>query len=108
LKFGLFYAVVIVVAKGAQSVLGDQGLYASSVLAGTTDVDAMTLSVARFHQEGLATRTAATAITATAMTNTIVKAGLAAWFGGWRPAVRVALGLAVALAGGAATLLVMS
>lgn len=82
LTFGLFYAVVIVVAKGAQIVLGDQGLYASSVLAGTTDVDAITLSVARFHQEGLDTRTAATAITAAAMTITIAKAALAAWFGG--------------------------
>jgi len=103
-KFGLFYAVVIVVAKGAQIVLGDQGLYASSVLAGTTDVDAITLSVARFHQEGLDTRTAATAITAAAMTNTIVKAALAGWFGGWSLAARVALGLGVALAGGALTL----
>ena len=104
LKFGLFYAVVIVVAKGAQLVLGDRGLYASSVLAGTTDVDAITLSVARFHQEGLDTRTAATAITAAAMTNTIVKAALAAWFGGKPLAWRVALGLSVALAGGAVTL----
>lgn len=104
LTFGLFYAVVIVVAKGAQIVLGDQGLYASSVLAGTTDVDAITLSVARFHQEGLDTRTAATAITAAAMTNTIAKAALAAWFGGKPLAWPVALGLGVALAGGALTL----
>lgn len=104
LKFGLFYGVVIVVAKGAQLGLGDHGLYASSVLAGTTDVDAITLSVAQFHQEGLATRTAATAITVAAMTNTIAKAALAAWFGGWRLAAHVALGLGVALAGGALTL----
>lgn len=108
MKFGLFCAVVIVVAKGAQLGLGDRGLYASSVLAGTTDLDAITLTVARFHQEGLGTRPAAAAITAAAMTNTIVKAALAAWFGGKALAWRVALGLGVALAGGAVTLLVMS
>lgn len=104
LQFGLFYAVVIVAAKGAQIVLGDRGLYVSSVLAGTTDVDAITLSVARFHQEGLDTRTAATAITAAAMTNTIAKAALSAWFGGGRLAAHVALGLGVALVGGALAL----
>lgn len=107
LKFGLFYAVVIVIAKGAQTFLGDRGLYASSVLAGTTDVDAITLSVARFHLDGLETRTAAGAIMAAAMTNTIVKAALAAWFGGKPLAALVALGLGVALAGGALTLVFM-
>lgn len=104
LKFGLFYAGVVVAAKGAQIVLGDRGLYVSSVLAGTADVDAITLSVARFHLEGLETRTAVTAIMAAAMTNTLVKAGLAAWFGGKPLAWRVVLGLGVAMASGALTL----
>jgi uncharacterized membrane protein (DUF4010 family) len=97
LKFGLFYAVVIVVAQGARSLLGDQGLYASSVLAGTTDVDAITLSVAQFFRDGLAAETAAVAITLAAITNTIVKAGLAAWFGGRELAAQVALALGATL-----------
>jgi uncharacterized membrane protein (DUF4010 family) len=97
LKFGLFYAVVIVVAQGARSLLGDQGLYASSVLAGTTDVDAITLSVAQFSRDGLAAETAAVAITLAAITNTIVKAGLAAWFGGRELAAQVALALGATL-----------
>ena len=100
LKFGLFFAVVIFAAKAAQTFLGDRGLYASSVLAGTTDVDAITLSVARFHREGLLASTAAIAITLAAITNTVAKAGIAAWLGGRELAVRVALGLGVSLGAG--------
>lgn len=106
LKFGLVFAVVIFVAKAAQIYLGDRGLYASSVLAALTDVDAITLSVARFHREGLAASTAAVAITLGAVTNTVVKAGLAAWLGGWKLATYVSLGMAAVLcAGGLALLL---
>jgi len=100
LKFGLFYAVVIFVAKAAQTFLGDRGLYASSVLAGTTDVDAITLSVTRFHQDGLAATTAAVAITLAVFTNTAVKVGIAAWIGGRELAVPVILGLGAALGAG--------
>ncbi len=106
LKFGLFFAVVIFVTKAAQTFLGDRGLYASSALAALTDVDAITLSVARFHREGLAASTAAVAITLAALTNSVAKAGLAAWLGGWKLAGYVSLGMAaVLLAGGLALLL---
>ena len=104
LKFGLLYAAVIFVAKAAQTFLGDQGLYVSSVLAGTTDVDAITLSMARFHREGLNATTAATAITLAAVTNTAVKAGIAAWLGGRELGVRVAVGLGMTLVAGALVL----
>lgn len=82
LGFGVLYAGVLLLSKAAQTYLGDQGLYASSLLAGTTDVDAISLSVIRLTQEGLSSWTAATAITLAAMTNTLVKACLASWFGG--------------------------
>ena len=104
LKFGLFYATVIFIAKAAQTFLGDQGLYVSGILAGTTDVDAITLSMARFHREGLPASTAAITITLAAITNTVVKAGIAAWLGGWGLASRVTLGLGAALAAGALAL----
>ncbi|TAJ35157.1 MAG: MgtC/SapB family protein [Nitrospirae bacterium] len=106
LQFGLFYACVIFVAKAAHTFLGDRGLYASSVLAGTTEVDAISLSMARFHLDGLAASTAATAITLAAVTNTAVKAGLAFWLGGSGLATRVLLGLGAVLgAGGLALML---
>lgn len=104
LRFGLFYASVIVLSKAAQSRFGDAGLYASSLLAGLADVDSLVLSVTRFHLEGLAGQTAATAITLAAITNTVVKAGLAWWLGGWRLAAPVVLGFGIVLGVGVLTL----
>jgi uncharacterized membrane protein (DUF4010 family) len=104
LKFGLFYIAVIFVAKAAQTFLGDQGLYVFGILAGTTDVDAITLSMARFHREGLTASTAAIAITLAAITNTVVKAGISAWLGGRELGARVAVGLGVTLVAGALVL----
>jgi uncharacterized membrane protein (DUF4010 family) len=80
--FGLLYGGVLFVAKAAQTYLGSGGLYASSILAGLTDVDAITLSVADLHRSGLETSVAATAITLAAVTNTIVKSTMAITIGG--------------------------
>jgi len=106
LGFGLLYAVVLFISKAAQTYLGDRGLYASSLLAGLTDVDAITLSIVRLHQDGLLAVTAATAITLAAMTNTIVKVLLAGWFGG-KPLIKyVAPGMIAILATGSLILIV--
>lgn len=80
--FGLLYGGVLFVAKAAQTYLGTGGLYASSVLAGLTDVDAITLSVTDLHRSGLDTHVAALAITLAAVTNTIVKSTMALTIGG--------------------------
>jgi uncharacterized membrane protein (DUF4010 family) len=80
--FGLLYGGVLFVAKAAQTYLGTGGLYASAVLAGLTDVDAITLSVTDLHRSGLETPVAATAITLAAVTNTIVKSTMAVTIGG--------------------------
>lgn len=94
--FGLLYGGVLFVAKAAQTYLGTGGLYASAILAGLTDVDAITLSVTDLHRSGLETPVAATAITLAAVTNTIVKSTMAVTIGG------AALGKAVApILGGA-------
>lgn len=107
LQFGLFYATVIFLSKGAQEWLGEGGLYLAGILAGVTEVDAISLSMARFHLDGLVAHIAATAITLAAVTNTVVKAGLAWWLGGRALAVPVALGLGITLgAGGAALMLI--
>ncbi|MCH7615385.1 MAG: DUF4010 domain-containing protein [Nitrospinae bacterium] len=108
LKFGLLYALVLFIAKAAQSLLGDTGLYVSSILAGTTDVDAISLSMARFHIEGLAAGTAVLAITFAAITNTAVKTLLAFGLGGWRLARDVVPGMAVILAAGGTAILWMT
>jgi uncharacterized membrane protein (DUF4010 family) len=107
LQFGLLYAAVILAAKAAATYFGDRGLYLSSLLAGTTDVDAITLSVAAFHRDGLSASTAAIAITLAAFTNTIVKAGVAAWLGGWGLTRRVGGGFFAVLGAGALALLLL-
>ena len=106
LKFGLLYAALILLTQMAERFLGAPGLYLSSILAGTTDVDAITLSMLKFHLEGLAASTAAIAIILAAATNTLVKACLAAWEGGWQLGRLVSLGLISALAiGGLVTII---
>ena len=102
LGFGILYAGVLLLSKAAQTFLGDQGLYASSLVAGTTDVDAITLSVIRLSQDGLSAWTAATAITLSAMTNTLIKTCLAGWFGGKALITYVAPGMLTILIVGSA------
>lgn len=106
LRFGLLYAVILLVSRAAQLYLGTTGLYASSLLAGLTDVDAITLSMADLSQAGRALdlQTAARAITLAATSNTLVKGGIVLLSGSpglWRvlmPALALMLssGLAVA------------
>lgn len=78
LVFGGLYAAVLVVAKVAQIHFGDDGIYISAVAAGFTDVDAITLSMAKMSQVGgsVETDVAITAITLAAVSNTLVKASI--------------------------------
>ena len=72
-RFGLLFAVVLLAVKLAQTHLPKGGLYAIAALAGLTDVDAITLSMARMASEGGDTATAAGAIVVAALSNTLVK-----------------------------------
>jgi uncharacterized membrane protein (DUF4010 family) len=79
IKFGILYAVILLVAKAAQFYFQDAGLYAASALAGLADVDAITLSMAELAgaATGVVTSTAARAVVLAAISNTIVKGGIA-------------------------------
>jgi uncharacterized membrane protein (DUF4010 family) len=78
LGFGALYAVILLVSRVAQTHFGDGGVYVSSVLAGLTDVDAITLSMAELSQPGgeVAVGVASRAVTLAAMSNTVVKSGI--------------------------------
>ncbi len=78
LKFGLFYAVVLIVSKAAQVYAGDIGIYLSSFIAGLPDVDAVTLSVAQLTgaRGDVSLETGARAIVIGVMANTIAKGGI--------------------------------
>ena len=90
-KFGLLYAVVLLVSKAAQMYLGNTGVYLSSVVAGLADVDAITLSMAELSRAagGVSLITAQRAIVLAAMSNTVVKGSIVLTSGS--PALRRAL-----------------
>jgi uncharacterized membrane protein (DUF4010 family) len=77
IQFGLLFAVILFVSKAAQVYLGDAGVYLSSILAGLTDVDAITLSMARLAGADVSYAVAARAVTLAALSNTVVKGGIA-------------------------------
>ncbi|MBN1568906.1 MAG: MgtC/SapB family protein [Acidobacteria bacterium] len=73
--FGLFFAVILLAVKIVEGRFSSQGLYMVSILAGLTDVDAITLSLAGFARSGGDQSTAVQAITMAALANTFVKCG---------------------------------
>jgi uncharacterized membrane protein (DUF4010 family) len=103
-QFGLLYAIVLFVAKAAQTYAGSTGIYASAVLAGLTDVDAITLSLVDLHRGGMSAGIATAGITLAAITNTLTKAGMAIFVGGSQLGKRVGLALLIVLGAGGATL----
>jgi uncharacterized membrane protein (DUF4010 family) len=82
IRFGLLFGVVTFAAKGAQVYLGDAGLYLAGAVAGLTDVDAIALSMAQLaaatpESAAVAARTILIAVAS----NTLFKAGMAAFLG---------------------------
>ena len=73
LKFGAFFAFVLVISKVANVYFGDAGLYAAGVISGLADVDAIALTMASLVGSTVAMDVAVTAITLAAVTNTLVK-----------------------------------
>jgi uncharacterized membrane protein (DUF4010 family) len=75
-KFAALFAVVLLAVKTVQENFAASGLYAVAALAGLTDVDPITLSMAEFAKSG-GVRVAVIAIVIAALTNTVVKCGMA-------------------------------
>jgi uncharacterized membrane protein (DUF4010 family) len=88
---------VLLVTEWIEAQWGDPGLYGLAVLSGLSDVDAITLSLARMGQEGLAMPTVLLGTLLAATSNTLVKMGLALALGGRAVGMRVAgvLGAAI-------------
>lgn len=78
ITFGLLYAVILVATSAAQGYFGSTGIYATSLLSGLADVDAITLSMARLSGAAgdVDARTAARAIVLGAAANTLLKGGV--------------------------------
>jgi uncharacterized membrane protein (DUF4010 family) len=102
-KFAAFFALVLLVVKLMQTYAPGHGVYFVAALAGTTDVDAITLSMAQYARTGSA-EVAVQAITVAALTNTVIKTvmvGVLAEAGLRRPMLVAA---ALVLAAGALSL----
>jgi len=80
-KFAALFAIVLVAIKIAQWNFPPSGVYTVAAVAGLTDVDAITLSMAELAK-GDAAQVAVTAIVIAALVNTAVKCGIAFVLGG--------------------------
>ncbi|WAE60639.1 MgtC/SapB family protein [Stutzerimonas sp. R40042] len=88
LRFAALLVLILLLVEGARRWLGDAGIYLVSLLAGLTDVDAITLSLASKARDGLSHEVAARGIVFAALSNSLVKAMLIAVIGGRELAVR--------------------
>jgi uncharacterized membrane protein (DUF4010 family) len=80
--FGLLFAVLLLIVRGASEIFGDAGVYLASAIAGLADVDAITLSASELAAKGqMQPRVAANAILLAVLMNTGFKAGAAAVIG---------------------------
>jgi uncharacterized membrane protein (DUF4010 family) len=77
LKFGIFFAFVLLASNLATAYFGDAGAYVAAIIAGLADVDAITLSMATLAKTTLDPEIAANSITLAAMTNTLIKLSIA-------------------------------
>lgn len=80
LRFGLIFAVILAVVRGSYELLGIQGVYFTSFLAGLEGLDAITLSVGRLVPDVITASVAAKGLLLAVVANTLVKAGIV-WVG---------------------------
>ena len=101
-RFGLLLTAIMLLARLVPSWLGEQGVFVLAAIAGLGDVDAISLSMARYGGASVSLEGAAIAVAIAAFANTLVKAGLAFFVarGGmaWRLAAVLAASAVVAAA----------
>jgi uncharacterized membrane protein (DUF4010 family) len=94
LKFGAFFAFILLLSKAAQIYLGTKGIYLTSVFSGLADVDAITLSMAKLAANNVVTeKVASSAIALAALSNTLVKGGIVYFLGSKELKKKISLAL---------------
>lgn len=88
LRFAALLVAILVLVEGARRWLGDIGVYLVALLSGTTDVDAITLSLANSAQADLDAQIAVRGIFLAALSNSLIKALLVAIVGSRQLALR--------------------
>ncbi len=82
LQFAALFTVILLVAKAAEVYLGTRGVYLASGLAGITQLDAISLTLAHQVREGLDLTVATRGLALAAASNSLFKGVLAVWLGG--------------------------
>lgn len=105
IKFALLFAAVLLFVELVRRALPGQGYYVVAALAGTTDVDAITLSMSALAKGGgTSLATAAAALVVAALANTLVKGGIIVALAGARLRRRVVVASLLIVAAGLAGL----
>ena len=90
IAFGGLYAGILFAVAAADATLGDRGLYATAVLSGLTDIDAITLSTSRLVSDGRVDESVGwRLIVIASLSNLVFKLGVAWVVGGRRLAARL-------------------
>lgn len=105
LKFGAFFAGVLLFSKVASFYFGSDGLYLTSFISGFFDVDAVTLSVSNLAKEGLDPHVAVVSIMIVAFVNTISKGVVFFLFGNRRVAYKICISYLFVILSGVISLL---
>lgn len=105
LRFAALLAVILLLIEAAREWFGHSGVLGVAILSGLSDVDAITLSLARSAKADMAAELAVQGIYLAALSNSLVKAGLIALIGGRELALRTLPVMALGLLLGLATLM---
>ncbi len=76
LKFAVVFSGVLILVHIAQNYFGENGVYVVSVISGTVEMDAITVSMTKFAQNDASIFIAANAIISAALANTAFKYGI--------------------------------
>ncbi len=82
LKFGAFFAVIVMLTKIANVYFSSRGIYLVSFFSGFADVDAVVLSLAQLVDTTITLKVAHDGILIGILTNILAKGGIAYWLGG--------------------------
>ncbi|PIR54966.1 hypothetical protein COU74_04495 [Candidatus Peregrinibacteria bacterium CG10_big_fil_rev_8_21_14_0_10_36_19] len=89
MKFGALFGIILFFVKFASAVLGDTGLYITSVVSGTVDIDSITISVANLAGKSVDFDSAAMAIIIAIIVNNLSKSFILLFLGSKKVGMRV-------------------
>ena len=81
LLFGVLFLIILFMSKIMDIYFGSSGLYVTSIISGVADVDAITISMALLAKNTIPQNVAVTAIVIAAISNTVMKFGIALFIG---------------------------